>query len=78
MFQVSVIKGVDLPIIDGMGVDHNVQTFRLGLVTDAQVGNTDGAGVFSHFSAIADSGYRSLDENQKVEFEVTQGQKGPQ
>jgi CspA family cold shock protein len=37
-----------------------------------------GADVFAHFSAIASSGYRSLDENQKVEFEITQGQKGPQ
>ncbi len=35
-----------------------------------------GADVFAHFSAIASSGYRSLDENQKVEFEITQGQKG--
>ncbi len=33
---------------------------------------------FAHFSAIASSGFRSLDENQKVEFDVTQGQKGPQ
>jgi CspA family cold shock protein len=40
----------------------------------------DGGGpdVFVHFSAIASDGYRSLDENQRVEFEVTQGQKGPQ
>ncbi|MFI5497067.1 cold-shock protein [Actinoplanes sp. NPDC051859] len=37
-----------------------------------------GADVFAHFSAIASSGYRSLDENQKVEFDITQGQKGPQ
>jgi cold shock protein len=36
------------------------------------------ADVFVHFSAIASSGYRSLNENQKVEFETTQGQKGPQ
>jgi CspA family cold shock protein len=36
------------------------------------------ADVFVHFSAIQTSGYRSLDENQRVEFEVTQGQKGPQ
>ena len=36
------------------------------------------ADVFAHFSAISTSGYRSLDENQKVEFEITQGQKGPQ
>ena len=37
-----------------------------------------GADVFAHFSAISTSGYRSLDENQKVEFEITQGQKGLQ
>ena len=36
------------------------------------------ADVFVHFSAIAADGYRSLDENQRVEFSVTQGQKGPQ
>jgi CspA family cold shock protein len=36
------------------------------------------ADVFVHFSAIASSGYRSLEENQKVEFDTTQGQKGPQ
>ncbi len=40
----------------------------------------DGGGpdVFVHYSAIATSGYRSLDEDQKVEFETTQGPKGPQ
>ncbi len=40
----------------------------------------DGGGpdVFAHFSAISASGFRSLDENQRVEFEVTQGQKGLQ
>jgi len=36
------------------------------------------ADVFAHFSAISGSGYRSLEEGEKVEFEVTQGQKGPQ
>ena len=36
------------------------------------------ADVFAHYSAIQTSGYRSLDENQKVEFDVTQGPKGPQ
>lgn len=34
--------------------------------------------VFVHFSAIQADGYRSLDEGQKVEFEVIQGAKGPQ
>ncbi|MBO3741794.1 cold-shock protein [Actinoplanes flavus] len=40
----------------------------------------DGGGpdVFAHFSAIASSGFRSLEENQRVEFDITQGQKGPQ
>ena len=37
-----------------------------------------GPDVFVHFSAIAGDGYRNLEENQKVEFEVTQGQKGLQ
>jgi cold shock protein len=37
-----------------------------------------GPDVFVHFSAIEGSGYRNLEENQRVEFEVTQGQKGPQ
>ena len=36
-----------------------------------------GADVFVHFSAIQADGYRSLDENQRVEFEVTQGQRRP-
>jgi cold shock protein len=37
-----------------------------------------GDDVFVHYSAIQTSGYRTLDENQKVEFEITQGPKGPQ
>ncbi|WP_250008160.1 cold-shock protein [Actinoplanes sp. M2I2] len=37
-----------------------------------------GADVFAHFSAIASSGFRSLDENQRVEFDVEQGAKGLQ
>lgn len=34
--------------------------------------------VFAHFSAITTGGFRSLDENQRVEFDVEQGQKGLQ
>jgi len=37
-----------------------------------------GADVFVHFSAIQSSGYRSLEENQRVEFEIGKGPKGPQ
>jgi cold shock protein len=34
--------------------------------------------VFVHYSAIETGGYRSLEENQKVEYNVNQGPKGPQ
>jgi cold shock protein len=34
--------------------------------------------VFVHFSEIVGNGYRSLEDGQRVEFEITQGQKGPQ
>ena len=37
-----------------------------------------GADVFVHVSAISGDGYRSLEEGQKVEFDITQGQKGTQ
>ena len=37
-----------------------------------------GPDVFAHFSAISGSGFKTLAEGQKVEFTVSQGQKGPQ
>ena len=37
-----------------------------------------GPDVFAHFSAIKSEGFKTLAEGQKVEFTVTQGQKGPQ
>lgn len=37
-----------------------------------------GPDVFVHYSAIESDGYRSLEENQAVEFEIVQGPKGPQ
>jgi CspA family cold shock protein len=37
-----------------------------------------GPDVFAHFSAIAATGFKTLVEGQKVEFTITQGQKGPQ
>src|SRR5260370_4083448 len=36
-----------------------------------------GPDVFAHFSAITGGGYRSLEEGQRVEFDITQGQNGP-
>jgi CspA family cold shock protein len=37
-----------------------------------------GPDVFAHFSEIKSEGFKTLAEGQKVEFTVTQGQKGPQ
>lgn len=42
------------------------------------IAQEDGTDVFVHFSAIQGDGYKSLDEGQAVEFEVTQGPKGAQ
>jgi CspA family cold shock protein len=42
------------------------------------IARPDGEDVFVHFSAIQMEGYRSLDEGQMVEFDVTQGPKGLQ
>jgi CspA family cold shock protein len=44
-----------------------------GFITDEQ-----GNDVFVHFSAIQGDGFKSLDEGQSVQFEVTQGERGPQ
>jgi CspA family cold shock protein len=45
-----------------------------GFITQADGGDD----VFVHFNAIAGEGYKSLEEGAKVEYEVEQGQKGPQ
>ena len=38
----------------------------------------EGNDVFAHFSQIQKEGYKSLEEGQKVSFEIIEGQKGPQ
>jgi len=38
----------------------------------------DGEDVFVHFSAIQEEGYRALEEGQEVEFEIVEGDRGPQ
>jgi cold shock protein len=42
------------------------------------ISRADGPDVFVHYSEIDGYGFRSLEENQQAEFEVTQGPKGPQ
>ena len=44
-----------------------------GFISDEQ-----GNDVFVHYSGIAAEGFKSLEESQAVEFEVTEGEKGPQ
>ena len=42
------------------------------------IGRDDGADVFVHYSAITSEGYKSLQEGDEVEFDIVDGQKGPQ
>ena len=45
-----------------------------GFITNESTGED----VFVHFSAIVSDGYKTLEEGQEVEYEVTEGAKGPQ
>lgn len=42
------------------------------------IGREDGPDVFVHYSAIQNDGYKSLKEGDDVDFDIIQGQKGPQ
>ncbi|MCP3757035.1 cold-shock protein [Streptomyces sp. TBY4] len=61
-----------------MAVQGTVKSFSaekgFGYITP----DNGGADVFVHYSEIQSDGYRTLEENQRVEFEIGQGQKGPQ
>jgi CspA family cold shock protein len=67
-----------IPVGDHPGSQGTVKWFNaekgFGFIAQAD----GGADVFVHFTAIQSDGYRSLDENQTVEFDIVQGPKGPQ
>lgn len=42
------------------------------------IGRDNGSDVFVHYSAIVGDGYRTLQQGDQVEFEIVEGQKGPQ
>ncbi len=42
------------------------------------ISQVDGPDVFAHYTAIAGEGFRTLKEGEEVEFEITEGPKGPQ
>lgn len=42
------------------------------------IGREDGPDVFVHFSSVVGDGYRTLEEGDRVEFEIQKGPKGPQ
>jgi CspA family cold shock protein len=69
----STLKGIDMTKETGI-----VKWFNEGKGFGFIAPDNGGKDLFAHFKEIQGSGFKTLQENQKVEFEVTQGQKGPQ
>ena len=80
----AVVDGVDLELHQGeivglLGPNGAGKTTSFYMIVGFITPDGGGKDLFAHFSEIQSTGgFRSLAENQKVEFEVKQGQKGPQ
>jgi CspA family cold shock protein len=71
--------GARIEVVGSIGMAQGIVKWFNGEKGFGFIAPDDGTpDVFVHFSEISGSGFRSLDENQRVEFEVGQGQKGPQ
>jgi CspA family cold shock protein len=67
------LKGIDMTTETG-----TVKWFNEGKGFGFIAPDNGSKDLFAHFSEIKGSGFKTLTESQRVEFEVTQGQKGPQ
>jgi CspA family cold shock protein len=73
MCRRSNLKGIDMAIQTGTVKWFN-QDKGFGFIAP----DDGGKDLFAHFSQIQGDGFKTLTENQRVSFEATQGQKGPQ
>lgn len=77
--MISISNNTDTILLSLYGGQHNdtVKWFNnqkgYGFISDSE-----GNDVFVHYSGIVTDGFKSLEEGQSVEFEVTEGAKGPQ
>jgi CspA family cold shock protein len=69
-------------ILSTTGINMSTTTGTVKWFNEAKgfgfIERESGPDVFAHFSAIQGDGFKTLAEGQKVEFTVTEGQKGPQ
>ena len=72
-----LLSGIDIIILEVLDMQGTVKWFNnqkgYGFISD-----TEGNDVFVHYSGLNMEGFKSLEEGASVEFDVTEGSKGPQ
>jgi CspA family cold shock protein len=68
----------DSVLVTADWAEKNLDTPGVVFVEVGFIAVDGGQDVFVHFSAIEMDGYKALEDGQRVEFEIAQGQKGPQ